>query len=51
MITYGFNVSNKIKYIEEEKFALENNFSILQVWFDKNGLSLSEYDNIPLLSG
>ncbi len=46
MITYGFNVSNKVKYIEEEQFALENNFSILQVWFDKNGLSLSEYDNI-----
>lgn len=46
MIRYGFNVSNEIKFKEEEHFALENNFSVLQVWFDKDGLGLTENDTI-----
>jgi sugar phosphate isomerase/epimerase len=46
MITYGFNVANQIRFREEHAFAQANGFKILQLWFDRNGLSLHDLDDV-----
>jgi hypothetical protein len=51
MVIYGFNVSNTIPIEDEITFAQKNDFSILQLWFDRYGLSIKDKKSIDALVG
>ena len=51
MAVYGFNVSNTIPIEDEITFAQNNDFSILQLWFDRYGLSTKDKKSIDALVG
>jgi len=40
MIDYGFPAYYKNAYENNVKFAKENNFNFLQIWYDQNGISI-----------
>ena len=48
MIEYGCLAHFKYPYTERVAFAKENGFSFLQVWYDRNGISLFEKDRDPV---
>lgn len=45
MIKIGCIANYNFPYKDEVKFARDNNFEILQIWYDKNGISLFEKED------
>ena len=45
MIEFGCLAHFNHLYSEDVSFAKENNFSLLQVWYDKDGISLKKENN------
>ncbi len=49
MIIYGCLARFFNRYSDEVKFAKKNDFHFMQLWYDKNGLSLYENDSIETI--